>query len=101
MNTNTPLDVLEKLAMDADPQVRLLTARHPNTPLVTLERLARDADPRVILAVAQHPRADRSLLTELAYNEQNTDVRLTAQDRLQPLLRREIRDDILERWDRK
>ncbi len=58
-----------------------------------------NTDPAVILAVARHPGADRSLLTELAYNEDHTDVRLTAQDRLQPLLRREIRDDILERWD--
>ncbi len=99
VNINTPLGVLSVLSGDLDPEVRRLTARHPNTPLETLERLARDTDPAVILAVARHPGADRSLLTELAYNEDHTDVRLTAQDRLQPLLRREIRDDILERWD--
>lgn len=100
-NTNTPLDVLASLATDTDPQVRRLTASHPNTPLETLQRLANDADLAVILAVAEHPRADRSLLTELAYNDQHAQVRVAAQDRLQPLLRREIRDDILERWDRK
>ena len=37
----------------------------------------------------------------LAYDDKHADVRLAAQDRLRPLLRREIRDDILERWDRK
>jgi hypothetical protein len=66
---------------------------------MTLEQLAQDPDPSVILAVAMHPGADRSLLTTLAYDDTHADVRVAAQGRLQPLLRREIRDDILERWD--
>ncbi len=100
-NVNTPRDVLGELARDTDPEVRRLTAIHPNTTLETLAQLARDPDPAIILAVARHPRADRTLLMELAYDDQHADVRLAAQDRLRPLLRREIRDDILERWDRK
>lgn len=98
-NVNAPLTVLDGLASDADPAVRRRAAGHPNTPLKTLERLSKDVDPSVMLAVAHHPRADRSLLTQLAYNDEHVDVRLAAQDRLQPLLRREIRDDILERWE--
>lgn len=100
-NINTPVNVLSDLSRDADPEVRRLTALHPNTSLETLVRLSRDPDPVVILAVARHPRTDRSLLMDLAYDEKHTDVRLAAQDRLKPLLRREIRDDVLERWDRK
>jgi hypothetical protein len=100
-NIKTPLDVLDDLSGDADPDVRRLTALHPNAPLETLVRLSRDADPAVILAVARHPRADRTLLMDLAYDDQHTEVRLAAQDRLEPLLRREIRDDVLELWDRK
>jgi hypothetical protein len=99
MNINTPLNVLADLATDVDSAVRRLTAQHPNTPLMTLEQLAQDPDPSVILAVAMHPGADRSLLTTLAYDDTHADVRVAAQGRLQPLLRREIRDDILERWD--
>ena len=97
-NINTPLDVLAKMAGDPDPEVRRLTASHPNTPLETLAELARGPDPVVTLAVARHARADRQLLLKLAYSD-HVDVRLAAQDRLRPLLRREIRDDILERWD--
>ena len=85
-------------ARDTDPGVRRLTALHPNTPLVTLEKLAEDPDPVVILAVAMHANADRSLLFRLSDND-HIDVRVTAQERLRPLLRREIRDDILERWE--
>ena len=98
VNINTPLDVLAKLAADTDPEIRRLTALHPNTPLETLKGLASDPDPVVMLAVAMHSRADRQLLLELVYND-DVDVRVAAQERLRPLLRREIRDDILERWD--
>jgi hypothetical protein len=98
VNINTPLEVLAELAGDTDLEVRRLTAKHQNTPLETLAELARDPDPVVTLAVAQHASADRQLLLDLAYSD-HVDVRLAAQDRLRPLLRREIRDDILERWN--
>lgn len=97
-NVNTPLHLLDAMAADTDPEVRRLTAAHPNTPLATLRALTRDGDVKVLLAVAHHPHADRSLLTDLAYDERAPEVRLAAQHRLKPLLRREIRDDILERW---
>lgn len=97
-NVNTPLDLLDSLATDRDTAVRRLTAAHPNTRVETLRRLTRDSDLEVVLAVVHHPRADRSLLTELAYDPRDPRVRLAAQGRLEPMLRREIRDDILERW---
>lgn len=97
-NLNAPVDLLDSLAADRDLSVRRLTAAHPNTQLATLQRLTRDGDIEVVLAVARHPRADRSLLTQLAYDPRDPRVRLTAQGRLEPMLRREIRDDILERW---
>ena len=97
-NINAPLTLLDRMAADPDAQVRRLTARHPNTPLRTLWRLSQDSDPEVLVAVAEHRHADRALLTELADDNRDARVRLAAQDRLEPLLRSEIRDDILERW---
>lgn len=98
-NVNVPSTVLDSLAADPDPGVRRLVASHGNTPLVTLERLARDSDMTVVVAVAEHPEADRKLLTALAYDDRDGNVRMAAQRRLQPLLRREIREDMMERYD--
>jgi hypothetical protein len=89
---------LDNLALDANPLVRKSAAAHPNMRLPTLRQLFDDPDVSVLLAVASHPRADRDLLTRLAFDDRDPGVRLIAQDRLEPLLRREIRDDILERW---
>ncbi len=97
-NPNTPVSVLDNLALDANPLVRKSAAAHPNMRLPTLRQLFDDPDVSVLLAVASHPRADRDLLTRLAFDDRDPGVRLIAQDRLEPLLRREIRDDILERW---
>lgn len=96
-NVNTPVAVLDTLAMDPDPQVRRLVATHTNTEVSTLHRLARDSDIGVLVGVAQHASADRRLLMRLAYDERDPGVRLAAQYRLEPLLRAEIREDILER----
>ncbi|MFC1526720.1 hypothetical protein ACFL6X_07925 [Candidatus Latescibacterota bacterium] len=96
-NTNTPATTLDSLALDPQALVRRLVASHPNTRLPTLRRLATDADLAVLMAVAQHPRADRQLLMALAYDDRDGDVRMAAQDRLEPLLRTELREDILER----
>ncbi|MEE2658035.1 MAG: hypothetical protein VX733_05975 [Candidatus Latescibacterota bacterium] len=98
-NPNASSSVLDTLARHVDSEVRRLAAVHPNTPLATLEHLARDLDLTVVLGVAQHPRADRALLMRLAYDDRDPQIRLVAQDRLEPLLREEIRDDMLERWD--
>jgi len=96
-NVNAPVAVLDTLATDPNPQVRRFVAAHPNTELQTLQRLARDADIGVLVSVAQHPSADRRLLMGLAYDDRDPGVRLAAQDRLKPLLRSEIREDVLER----
>lgn len=97
-NPNTPVSVLDALAFDANPLVRRQAAQHPNMRLPTLRQLYDDADVSVLQAVASHPHADRDLLMQLAFDDRDAQVRVTAQDRLEPLLRREIRDDILERW---
>lgn len=98
-NVNIPSTVLDSLATDPNAAVRRLAAAHDNTSLATLRRLASDSDIGVMMAVARHPRADRALLTMLAYDDRDGGVRLAAQRRLEPLLRREIREDILERYD--
>ncbi|MBT6144707.1 MAG: hypothetical protein HOH74_04715 [Gemmatimonadetes bacterium] len=98
-NPNTPVGILDALAMDTNPLVRRGAAAHPNTRLPTLRQMAGDSDVGVVQAVASHPHADRDLLMLLAFDDRDAQVRLTAQDRLEPLLRREIRDDILERWE--
>ena len=98
MNINTPLRILEKLAKDADPTVRQAVAEHPQTSLKTLRQLSGDNQVEVVVAVANHPRSDRDLLEQLSFDERDPAIRLAAQTRIEPLLRREIRDDVLERW---
>ena len=100
-NVNTPGSVLDSLSLSTIPGVRESVARHVKTPIETLNRMARNEQEEhepVLLAIASHPRADRSLLTYLAYDARSGSVRLEAQGRLKPLLRNEIREDILERW---
>ena len=98
MNINTPLRILEKLAKDADPTVRQAVAEHPQTSLETLRQLSEDDQVEVVVAVANHARCDRDLLEQLSFDERDPAIRLAAQTRIEPLLRREIRDDVLERW---
>lgn len=97
-NINAPVGVLDQLATDSAAAVRRAVARHPNTALQALERMRADNDLEVLLGIVAHPRADRKLLMKLARDERDGTVRLAAQQRLVPLLRREIREDLLERW---
>ena len=100
-NINTPGSVLDSLSVNQAPDIRASVARHQKTRLETLARMAKDKTEKeesVLLAIASHPQADRSLLTYLAYDARFGPVRLQAQTRLKPLLRKEIREDILERW---
>lgn len=98
-NLNAPLLVLDHLAQDSSSvEVRRAVARHPNTALATLDRMRADSDLEVLLAITAHPRADRKMLMKLARDQRDGSVRLAAQKRLEPLLRSEIREDILERW---
>ena len=97
-NNNVPVSILDLLAQDTVPSIRRLVASHPKTELSTLNKLVDDVDQEVVLAIAKHPNADRRLLMTLAYDDRDGNVRIEAQNRLEPLLRREIREDILERW---
>ena len=97
-NINTPVAVLSRLSSDQDPMVRRAVADHVNTPLEILEKMARDNDMAVVVAVANHPKADRELLIQLAYDDRDPEIRLAAHKHLEPLLRSEIREDIMERW---
>jgi len=97
-NTNVPTSTLEQLAQDSDPNIRLAVARHRNIAPQTLEYLAEDEDTEVLLAVTGHAKTNRTMLMDLAYNASEANVRMLAKKRLEPFLREEIQDDILERW---
>jgi|GEM_PF-809957 len=100
-NINTPGSILDSLSVNAIPDIRASVASHERTRLSTLDRMAKneaEKEESVLLAIASHPQADRGLLTYLAYDGRSGPVRLEAQRRLKPLLRKEIREDILERW---
>ena len=97
-NLNTPVGSLDSLANDTLPIIREMAAKHPNTSLMSLQKLATDSDASVVLAVVEHPTANRDLLTALAYSSTEGSIRALAQKRLEPILREEIREDIMERW---
>ena len=97
-NVNVPLSILEVLAGDSDPLVRRAVLEHDKTSLNILRKLATDEDLDIVMAVAGHPNADRDLLVQLAYDKRDKEIRTMAQKRLAPLLRSEIREDILERY---
>ena len=63
-----------------------------------MDSLARDLDIDVLKAVASHANTSRDVLVALAYDKRDKDLRTRAHERLKPLLRREIKEDILERW---
>ena len=100
-NVNIPLPVLEVLSGDSDPGVRLAVLEHEKTSLEILKQMVADDDLEIVKAVARHPNADRDLLVQLAYDKRDAEIRTSAQKRLEPLLRSEIREDILERWKSK
>ena len=98
-NINTSIKTLDKLAGDLNVDVRKAVANHPNTKTETLQRLVEDTDQQVVLAVARHPQAGRDILLKLSKFDQEVAIRQAARERLVPLLKGEIREDILERWD--
>ena len=100
-NVNIPLAVLDVLSGDSDPRVRRAVLEHEKTSLDILSQMVADADLEIVKAVARHPNADRDLLVQLAYDKRDAEIRTTAHKRLEPLLRSEIREDILERWKSK
>jgi len=98
-NTNASVNILDQLANDAILSIRLAVARHPRTQRESLERLVDDPDLSIQQSVAQHPQADRTLLLALSDFDRDISVRQVARKRLEPVLREEIREDVLERWE--
>lgn len=98
-NVNTNFATLDTLADDPMLGVRLAVAKHPSTLPETLTRLIDDPDLAIQESVAKHPRADRSLLLALSGFDRDVMVRQVARKRLEPVLREEIREDVLERWE--
>ena len=100
---------VSKLAVEADSMsvglFRQLEAKlnkvalHEASGLVEELRMVKDKEVGVVVAIAQHPKADRRLLLALAADPRSLEIRESAKIRLQPLLRSEIREDILERWE--
>jgi hypothetical protein len=98
-NINTSIIVLEKLSSDSDSSVRKAVAMHSAVGGAILDDLATDSDSTVLMAVVQHPQADRDLLLRFSQFDENLAVRQVARERLIPLLKGEIREDVLERWE--
>lgn len=61
-NPKTPPDILTKLASDENPEIRRTVATNQNTPLQTLNKLAGD---KVRSAVANNPNVPKELLAQL------------------------------------
>lgn len=98
-NVNISFEMLDQLSSDPVLGVRLAVAQHPSTLLETLGRLANDPDLAIQQNVAKHPRAGRKLLLALSDFDRDVTVRQVARKRLEPVLREEIREDVLERWE--
>lgn len=98
-NVNTPAAILDSLASDVDAAVRMAVSQHPHTRETSLALLAEDADVTIQLSVAQHPQAGKELLFALSAAERDSGVQEMARKRLEPILRSEIREDVLERWN--
>ena len=90
---------IDSLVGDEEIDVRLAVAKHPKTRIAGLRTLANDPNIPVQVTVAQHPQAGKELLLALAGSEKDASVREVARERLEPLLRGEIREDVLERWN--
>jgi hypothetical protein len=98
LNPNVPSTVLNQLSKDEQVEVRRQVAEHHRTLGKTLKAMLNDKDTQVLQAIAQHPKADRDILAVLSLHQDKA-VRTKAEKRLEPILRREIREDVLERWN--
>ena len=74
-NQNSRPEVLERLAADADSEVRTQVALNPNCPPDVLARLAVDPDENVRTEVACHPRTPIWVVERLAEHDPATNVR--------------------------
>ena len=98
-NVNVSATLLELLGQDTETTVLRAVARQQNTKLAILKTLAISPDIEIQLAVASNPNTSRELLTLLASGKREKSVKDIAQNRLEPILRDEIREDVLERWN--
>lgn len=96
-NANTPLPALSVLAADPDPAIRQRVASHAQISPDLIDRLIADPDPQVLVALAKNAKMTRPRLMVLAAHA-DPQIRQEAERHLAPLIRGEIRDDILERW---
>jgi hypothetical protein len=64
----TPREILAKLALVKDPEVREKVARNPQTPVKILEKLAKDENEWVRRSITENPNAPSQLLEELSKN---------------------------------
>ncbi|MFJ3948198.1 MULTISPECIES: hypothetical protein [Streptomyces] len=80
-NKTVPIEVLEVLAGDVDPQVRTMVAMKRKLSPAILRRLAGDVDDSVRLAVARHRKTPCDILEHLQ-NDEWEEVREVAEERL-------------------
>lgn len=73
-NPNTPVTLLEKLAMDKEEEVRFQVANNPATPSTLLDRLAEDGDRNVRGVVAKNTNTHVATLKMLS-EDANDEVR--------------------------
>ncbi|HEY9860440.1 MAG TPA: HEAT repeat domain-containing protein [Candidatus Obscuribacterales bacterium] len=71
----TPVQVLEVLALDESEQVRAFVAENPHTPIEVLVKLANDPSRTVKVKVASNPNTPTTILTRLGLEEDIYDVR--------------------------
>ena len=97
-NVNIAASLLENLGKDSENEVLRAVARQHSTRLATLKVLANSEDAEIQLAIATNPNTSREILTLLASGKRDESVKNKAQSRLEPIIRNEIREDVLERW---
>ena len=66
-SSNTPIEVLEKLANDGEYSVRCIVAQNPNITVEVLEKLSNDEDCDVRCEVAYNPIIPKYIKTHLRY----------------------------------
>ncbi|MEY3870392.1 MAG: hypothetical protein RLZZ338_4286, partial [Cyanobacteriota bacterium] len=68
ISPKTPREILAKLALVKDPEVREKVARNPQTPVNILEKLAKDENEWVRRGITENPKAPSHILEELSKN---------------------------------
>jgi hypothetical protein len=65
-HSESPAELLTRLAVNAEPSIRTSVARNPHTPAAIAESLANDPEPSVRLSATTHPELSRQTLERLA-----------------------------------